>query len=616
MTLLFALFCIPSADAQQAQGRQAETQSGGPISWDVTIIIQQGRIRFTVQRANQAMRLQIFDGAGEAVFDSGATAEAEIDWPMQDADGTPVRSGLYAYTLTTRDAGGGPERARRGHFIVDRAKDRDGLADRLWVTSQNDAGLGADLTIAQGEADTVAGASTPGGQSPGRESGEKRHTLGRADESELKSEPNAPKAAMAAGISGAAGYLAKFTSATDLGVASIFDLGGKVGIGTTTPGYKLHLAGHTTYDWPIIKLQNLDGGGHSYWLYGGANGSPGDFGIYDETAQAYRFYLNGSGNIGVGAVASLSSKLTLEGQDALTARGYEPFLTLQDSNVIGGLGGSHRIQSAHGDLNFFQGPYLTGSGVSAQKIFLPVMTIKDGGNVGVGTAYPGTKLHVSADEARLRLQSSNSNLWTVTEYVTDARQWHTGVGGSTVSNGLNSKYYIYDATAGKTRLTIDTNGLVGVDALQINGGSDFSENFDVNPAAPGAEAGATKIEAGMVVSIDPANPGKLALSARPYDRRVAGVISGAGGVKPGMRMSQPGTLADGQQPVALSGRVYCWVDASQGAIEPGDLLTTSNKPGFAMKATDAARAHGAILGKAMTGLKEGRGLALVLVTLE
>jgi hypothetical protein len=80
-----------------------------------------------------------------------------------------------------------------------------------------------------------------------------------------------------------------------------------------------------------------------------------------------------------------------------------------------------------------------------------------------------------------------------------------------------------------------------------------------------------------------------------------------------MVMSQEGTLADGKHPVALTGRVYCWVDASQGAIEPGDLLTTSSTPGHAMKAADAAKAQGAIIGKAMTGLKEGKGLVLVLV---
>ena len=103
---------------------------------------------------------------------------------------------------------------------------------------------------------------------------------------------------------------------------------------------------------------------------------------------------------------------------------------------------------------------------------------------------------------------------------------------------------------------------------------------------------------------------------KAYDRGVAGIVSGAGGVKPGMLMGQHGTDADGEVPVALTGRVYCWVDASYGAIEPGDLLTTSDTPGHAMRVDDPSRAHGTILGKAMTELAEGRGLVLVLVALQ
>ena len=103
------------------------------------------------------------------------------------------------------------------------------------------------------------------------------------------------------------------------------------------------------------------------------------------------------------------------------------------------------------------------------------------------------------------------------------------------------------------------------------------------------------------------------VSQEPYDRKVAGVISGAGGVSPGMLMGQSGTVASGSQPVALSGRVYCLADASAHPIEPGDLLTTSSLPGHAMKVTDYAKAQGAIIGKAMTSLQEGKGLVLVLV---
>ena len=81
-------------------------------------------------------------------------------------------------------------------------------------------------------------------------------------------------------------------------------------------------------------------------------------------------------------------------------------------------------------------------------------------------------------------------------------------------------------------------------------------------------------------------------------------------------MGQKGSEADGAHPVALTGRVYCWADASNGTIRPGDLLTTSDTPGHAMKVADHNRALGSIIGKAMTSLSEGKGLVLVLVSLQ
>lgn len=106
------------------------------------------------------------------------------------------------------------------------------------------------------------------------------------------------------------------------------------------------------------------------------------------------------------------------------------------------------------------------------------------------------------------------------------------------------------------------------------------------------------------------------MASQAYDKTVAGIVSGAGDVQPGMLMGQAGTLASGQHPVALTGRVYCRVDAQYGAIQPGDLLTTSPTAGHAMKATDSGKAQGAILGKAMTSLETGMGLVLVLVSLQ
>ena len=150
-------------------------------------------------------------------------------------------------------------------------------------------------------------------------------------------------------------------------------------------------------------------------------------------------------------------------------------------------------------------------------------------------------------------------------------------------------------------------GRISTQVLEITGGSDFSENFEIQ--SPEAQPG-------MIVKIDALHPGELAVSDRAYDRTVAGVVSGAGGVKPGLTMGQRGTLVAGRYPVALTGRVYCLVDAERGAIVPGDLITTSATPGYGMKVNDYPRAQGAVIGKAMSGLSSGRGLVLLLVSLQ
>jgi hypothetical protein len=141
--------------------------------------------------------------------------------------------------------------------------------------------------------------------------------------------------------------------------------------------------------------------------------------------------------------------------------------------------------------------------------------------------------------------------------------------------------------------------------LTITGGADIAEPFHMSQR---------DLPKGAVVIIDEENPGKLKLSTEPYDRRVAGIISGAGGVNTGLSLSQHGVM-EGDQHVALTGRVYVQADASNGPIKPGDLLTSSSKPGHAMKVSDYSQAQGATLGKAMSALKDGTGLVLVLVTL-
>jgi len=106
----------------------------------------------------------------------------------------------------------------------------------------------------------------------------------------------------------------------------------------------------------------------------------------------------------------------------------------------------------------------------------------------------------------------------------------------------------------------------------------------------------------------------LEMCSKAYDKRVVGVVSGAGELKPGIVMNKKVAQKNGV-PLALVGTVLCKVDAQYARIEVGDLLTTSPTRGHAMKADDPVKSFGAVLGKALGSLASGLGLIPVLVTL-
>ena len=183
----------------------------------------------------------------------------------------------------------------------------------------------------------------------------------------------------------------------------------------------------------------------------------------------------------------------------------------------------------------------------------------------------------------------------------------------TSQNFNGDQLYLQDDTFGQTRMSIQPNngpiafptGTVSMPVLQITGGSDLAEQFEIGEGA----------KPGMLVSIDPLHAGRLVIARGAYNRRVAGIISGANHLSAGMVLPNIAT-AKKSMPVTLTGRVWVYCDATRQPIKPGDLLTTSTIPGHAMKVTNYAKAQGAIIGKAMSSLKSGRGLVLVLVTLQ
>jgi hypothetical protein len=156
---------------------------------------------------------------------------------------------------------------------------------------------------------------------------------------------------------------------------------------------------------------------------------------------------------------------------------------------------------------------------------------------------------------------------------------------------------------------VDGTGKGFFDGGTVNTGADFAESVVVRGER-------THYEPGDVLVVDPAAGRRLMLSRRAYSTRVAGIYS----TKPGVlatthSIDESSALAE-EIPLAIVGIVPCKVTAANGPIAPGDLLVTSSTPGYAMKGTNRIRMLGAVVGKALEPLREGKGVIQVLVTLQ
>jgi hypothetical protein len=269
----------------------------------------------------------------------------------------------------------------------------------------------------------------------------------------------------------------------------------------------------------------------------------------------------------------------------------------ENCGYLGGtkLGGQIALV-ADGKQRFYLGAHqavlnLGGNGRSAELSLYPASSHI--GQVGVAPKPPSAELTgegniiLGSDGSyRIKLDGSRANVW---------------VGG----HGQDGDIMVF--RSGETETSDHTKASVRISGESgdiIFGNADCAEEFDLMAAEEG-EAGAV-----MIMTGDAA----LAKCRAGYDKRVVGVVSGAGTFKPAIILDRQAS-ASRRVPVAVLGKVFCKADAQYGRIETGDLLTTSPTVGHAMKAVDQLRSFGAVIGKALAPLSSGRGLVPVLIGL-
>jgi hypothetical protein len=155
---------------------------------------------------------------------------------------------------------------------------------------------------------------------------------------------------------------------------------------------------------------------------------------------------------------------------------------------------------------------------------------------------------------------------------------------------------------------VDGTGRVFADGGFQPNGADFAESMAVT-------GDVSKYAAGDLLVIDQSSSRRLALAQQPYSTLVAGIYSTKPGIL-GSTWKASAAVVKDEVPLAVVGIVPCKVSAENGPIEVGDLLVASSMHGHAMKGTDRSKMLGAVVGKALEPMREGKGVVQVLVTLQ
>ena len=361
---------------------------------------------------------------------------------------------------------------------------------------------------------------------------------------------------------------------------------GDVGIGTTTPATKLHVAGGI-YSSSVVESANNNG-------FRIVVSGPGD-------TRASWTYDGGTTTTRITPIANVRTSLGSNGvNDRL-------FLDLSGNVGVGTTTPGYKLDVQGGSINTSQNLCINGdcksswSQVASQWANGSGSINYAGGSVGVGITSPLYKLDVNGGTNGFRAKSSSV------------------LSTDTIATFENNS---------AIQMIVRANGNVGIgntaptEKLHVTGNFKVSGNIDVGgninakyqDVAEWVES-SQELPAGTVVVLDSSKSNQVVASTKSYDSRVAGVIS----LQPGIALGERG---EGRVLVATTGRVRVKVDATNGPIQIGDLLVTSDKTGFAMKSVPVQfggrpmHFPGTLIGKALEPLAQGTGEILVLLSLQ
>lgn len=421
------------------------------------------------------------------------------------------------------------------------------------------------------------------------------------------------------------------------GVLMTIQDNGNVGIGTPNPSRKLHLATNSIQSLDGILLQSLDGhfslsapslgqgnynnitqAGDIGIIYGnGITPGTGSFVIATWAFATSGLRMDGNGNVGIGTPTT-NFKLDVNGE--INATGFRingtPISTGPSGAVSSVFGRTGVVVQQAGDYTWAQ--------INKSTSSLADIATRSAGDLSSGTLpdarFPTTLPAVSGANLTT-LNASNLANGTVpiarlgsgtadsTKFLRGDNTWAVPSGTSQWTTSGTSIFY-NSGNVGIGTASPPTEKLEVIGNIKVSG----NINAKYQDVAEWVDS-SQELVAGTVVVLDSSRSNHVIAATQSYDSRIAGVIS----QQPGLTL---GEEAEGRVLVATTGRVRVKVDATEGPIQIGDLLVTSNREGFAMKSlpvdVGGVRMHrpGTLIGKALEPLAKGTGEILVLLSLQ